>query len=119
MIAMATTNIRTAVITHPLACADEGNATPGVPSRYSSQRVIRPRVVATDRCQLSPSGTVTTLVTHIGLHDAGLLPAFTTVRHNAYCRLIGYYLYYSITEGGIVGAYGGLVYLSTVLGGWI
>jgi hypothetical protein len=38
-------------------------------------------------------------------------------------------LYYSVTEGGlelpkstatgIVGAYGGLVYLSTVLGGWI
>src|SRR5262249_52322776 len=43
--------------------------------------------------------------------------------------ILGYYLYYSITEGGlglpkatatgIVGAYGGLVYLSTVLGGWI
>jgi POT family proton-dependent oligopeptide transporter len=42
---------------------------------------------------------------------------------------LGYYLYYSVTEGGlelpkstatgIVGAYGGLVYLSTVLGGWI
>src|SRR5690242_9047044 len=43
--------------------------------------------------------------------------------------ILGYYLYYSVTEGGlalpkatatgIVGAYGGLVYLSTVLGGWI
>ncbi|WP_445170858.1 peptide MFS transporter [Mycolicibacterium sp. Dal123E01] len=43
--------------------------------------------------------------------------------------ILGYYLYYSLTEGGlalpkatatgIVGAYGGLVYLSTVLGGWI
>ncbi|MGV9414560.1 peptide MFS transporter [Nocardia sp. NPDC003693] len=43
--------------------------------------------------------------------------------------ILGYYLYYSTTEGGldlpkatatgIVGAYGGLVYLSTVLGGWI
>ncbi len=42
---------------------------------------------------------------------------------------LGYYLYYSLTDGGlglpkttatgIVGAYGGLVYLSTVLGGWI
>jgi len=42
--------------------------------------------------------------------------------------LLGYYLYYSVGEGGlglpkttatgIVGAYGGLVYLSTVLGGW-
>ena len=43
--------------------------------------------------------------------------------------ILGYYLYYSVTEGGlelpkatatgIVGAYGDLVYLSTVLGGWI
>ncbi|MFB1297086.1 peptide MFS transporter [Mycobacterium sp. pW049] len=43
--------------------------------------------------------------------------------------ILGYYLYYSVTNGGlalpqstatgIVGAYGGLVYLSTVLGGWI
>ncbi|GAY19463.1 peptide MFS transporter [Mycobacterium sp. shizuoka-1] len=43
--------------------------------------------------------------------------------------ILGYYLYYSITDGGlglpkatatgIVGAYGGLVYLSTVLGGWV
>jgi len=43
--------------------------------------------------------------------------------------ILGYYLYYSLTEGGlgiakttatgIVGAYGGVVYMSTVLGGWI
>jgi POT family proton-dependent oligopeptide transporter len=43
--------------------------------------------------------------------------------------ILGYYLYYEVTQGGlelpkttatgIVGAYGGLVYLSTVLGGWI
>ncbi len=43
--------------------------------------------------------------------------------------ILGYYLYYSLTDGGlelpkttatgIVGAYGGLVYPSTVLGGWI
>jgi len=43
--------------------------------------------------------------------------------------ILCYYLYYSVTEGGlgllkvtatgIVGAYGALVYLSTVLGGWI
>lgn len=43
--------------------------------------------------------------------------------------ILGYYLYYSTTDGGlemskttatgIVGAYGGLVYLSTVLGGWL
>ncbi|WP_433668297.1 peptide MFS transporter [Nocardia sp. CA-136227] len=43
--------------------------------------------------------------------------------------ILGYYLYYSTTDGGlgmaestglgIVGAYGGLVYLSTVLGAWV
>jgi POT family proton-dependent oligopeptide transporter len=43
--------------------------------------------------------------------------------------ILGYYFYYSAADGGldlprstaigIVGAYGGLVYLSTVLGGWI
>ncbi|MEV0673745.1 oligopeptide:H+ symporter [Mycobacterium sp. NPDC050441] len=43
--------------------------------------------------------------------------------------ILGYYLYYVTADGGlglpkstatgIVGAYGGLVYLSTVLGGWI
>ncbi|MDR2257180.1 MAG: peptide MFS transporter [Arthrobacter sp.] len=43
--------------------------------------------------------------------------------------LLAYYIYYSVTDGGlgmpqaaatsIVGAYGGLVYLSAVLGGWI
>jgi POT family proton-dependent oligopeptide transporter len=43
--------------------------------------------------------------------------------------ILGYYLYYSLTDGGlglpkatatgIVGAYGGFVYLSTVLGGWL
>ncbi|WP_067892841.1 peptide MFS transporter [Nocardia vaccinii] len=43
--------------------------------------------------------------------------------------ILGYYLYYSLTEGGlglekttatgIVGAYGGAVYMSTVLGGWL
>lgn len=43
--------------------------------------------------------------------------------------ILGYYLYYSLADGGlglpratatgIVGAYGGLVYLSTVLGGWL
>lgn len=43
--------------------------------------------------------------------------------------MLGYYLYYSLTAGGlglsrptaagIVGAYGGLMYLSTVVGGWV
>ncbi|MEG8178251.1 MFS transporter [Nocardia terpenica] len=43
--------------------------------------------------------------------------------------ILGYYLYYSLADGGLgvekstatglVGAYGGFVYLSTVLGGWL
>lgn len=43
--------------------------------------------------------------------------------------ILGYYLYYSVTDGGLglpeetgvglVGAYGGLVYLSAILGGWV
>ncbi|MDF3339751.1 oligopeptide:H+ symporter [Mycolicibacterium septicum] len=43
--------------------------------------------------------------------------------------ILGYYLYYTVADGGlglpkstatgIVGAYGGLVYLSTVLGAWV
>ena len=43
--------------------------------------------------------------------------------------ILGYYLYYSLDQGGlglpqatatgIVGAYGGFVYFSTVLGGWL
>ncbi len=43
--------------------------------------------------------------------------------------ILGYYLYYTVTDGGlglpkstatgIIGAYGGLVYLSSVLGGWL
>ncbi|MEB4614360.1 MFS transporter, partial [Leucobacter sp. M11] len=43
--------------------------------------------------------------------------------------LLAFYIYYSVSDGGlglsqtaatsIVGAYGGLVYLSAVLGGWI
>jgi POT family proton-dependent oligopeptide transporter len=43
--------------------------------------------------------------------------------------ILGYYLYYSLEQGGlglpqatatgIVGAYGGVVYMSTVLGGWL
>ncbi|WP_327148346.1 peptide MFS transporter [Nocardia sp. NBC_01329] len=43
--------------------------------------------------------------------------------------ILGYYLYYSATDGGLgmdqdvaiglVGSYGGLVYLSTIIGGWV
>ena len=67
-------------------------------------------------------------------HPAGLANLFGVElweRFSFYGMLtiLGYYLYYSITDGGlglpkgtatgIVGAYGGLVYLSTVLGGWV
>jgi len=67
-------------------------------------------------------------------HPAGLINLFGVElweRFSFYGMLtiLGYYLYYSATEGGlglpkatatgIVGAYGGLVYLSTVLGGWM
>jgi POT family proton-dependent oligopeptide transporter len=67
-------------------------------------------------------------------HPVGLLNLFGVElweRFSFYGMLtiLGYYLYYTVTEGGlslpkatatgIVGAYGGLVYLSTVLGGWI
>ncbi|MDH6194236.1 POT family proton-dependent oligopeptide transporter [Mycobacterium frederiksbergense] len=67
-------------------------------------------------------------------HPAGLANLFGVElweRFSFYGMLtiLGYYLYYMAGDGGlglpkttatgIVGAYGGLVYLSTVLGGWI
>jgi proton-dependent oligopeptide transporter, POT family len=76
-----------------------------------------------------PSVLGVVLVQDIWVHSAALLSGFTQVKHSANRALVAYYLYYSITDGGlglpkstatgIVGAYGGLVYLSTVLGGWI
>jgi len=67
-------------------------------------------------------------------HPIGLIDLFGVdlwERFSFYGMLtiLGYYLYYSLTDGGlelpkatatgIVGAYGGRVYFSTVLGGWI
>ncbi|MGQ0481797.1 MAG: peptide MFS transporter [Pseudonocardia sp.] len=67
-------------------------------------------------------------------HPSGLVNLFNVElweRFSFYGMLtiLGYYLYYSLDQGGlalpqatatgIVGAYGGLVYLSTVLGGWL
>lgn len=67
-------------------------------------------------------------------HPAGLVNLFGVElweRFSFYGMLtiLGYYLYFSLTDGGlglpkatatgIVGAYGGFVYLSTVLGGWM
>jgi proton-dependent oligopeptide transporter, POT family len=67
-------------------------------------------------------------------HPIGLLNLFGVElweRFSFYGMLtiLGYYLYHAVGDGGlglpratatgIVGAYGGLVYLSTVLGGWV
>lgn len=67
-------------------------------------------------------------------HPVGLVNLFNVElweRFSFYGMLtiLAYYLYYSLEQGGlalpqatatgIVGAYGGLVYLSTVLGGWL
>lgn len=67
-------------------------------------------------------------------HPIGLLNLFGVElweRFSFYgmLTLLGYYLYYSLLDGGlglekstatgIVGAYGGLMYLSTMLGGWV
>ena len=67
-------------------------------------------------------------------HPIGLVNLFNVElweRFSFYGMLtiLAYYLYYSLDQGGlglpqatatgIVGAYGGLVYLSTVLGGWL
>jgi POT family proton-dependent oligopeptide transporter len=67
-------------------------------------------------------------------HPVGLVNLFNVElweRFSYYgmVTILGYYLYYSVERGGLaypeatatglVGAYGGLVYLSTVLGGWL
>lgn len=80
--------------------------------------------------QTDEKPTVRTLFGHpIGL--ANLFGVELWERYSFYGMLtiLAYYLYYSLTDGGvelpkatatgIVGAYGGLVYLCTVLGGWI
>lgn len=71
-----------------------------------------------------------TLVGHpIGLANLFGVELWERFSFYGMLTILGYYLYYSVTDGGlglpkstatgIVGAYGGLVYLSTVLGGWI
>jgi POT family proton-dependent oligopeptide transporter len=86
-----------------------------------------------DVTELDRRGTPTAPPTRFG-HPIGLVNLFGVElweRFSFYGMLtiLGYYLYYSVGEGGlglpkstatgIVGAYGGLVYLSTVLGGWV
>ncbi|MFI6868416.1 peptide MFS transporter [Nocardia sp. NPDC050406] len=79
---------------------------------------------------LAQEGSERTLFGHpIGLANLFGVELWERFSFYGMLTILGYYLYYSTTEGGldmpkatatgIVGAYGGLVYLSTVLGGWL
>lgn len=85
-------------------------------------------MAAVGQTQRGPSGR--TVFGHpIGLTNLFGVELWERFSFYGMLTILGYYLYYSVTEGGlglpqstatgIVGAYGGLVYLSTVLGGWI
>ena len=84
----------------------------------------------TDVAQRPDMPTPRTLFGHpIGLANLFGVELWERFSFYGMLTILGYYLYYSLTEGGlelpkstatgIVGAYGGLVYLSTVLGGWV
>lgn len=75
-------------------------------------------------------GTERTLFGHpIGIANLFGVELWERFSFYGMLTILGYYLYYSATDGGlglskatgtgIVGAYGGLVYLSTVLGAWV
>ncbi|QDP77694.1 peptide MFS transporter [Nocardia otitidiscaviarum] len=79
---------------------------------------------------LAKEGAERTLFGHpIGLANLFGVELWERFSFYGMLTILGYYLYYSTTEGGlampqatatgIVGAYDGLVYLSTVLGGWL
>src|SRR5262249_53235967 len=65
----------------------------------------------------------------LGLSNLFSIELWERFSYYGMLTILGYYLYYSVTDGGlglsqstatgIVGAYGGLVYLSTVLGAWV
>lgn len=85
-------------------------------------------MAATGQLEGRPAGR--TVFGHpIGLANLFGVELWERFSYYGMLTILGYYLYYSLTEGGlgmpkatatgIVGAYGGLVYLSTVLGGWI
>jgi POT family proton-dependent oligopeptide transporter len=85
-------------------------------------------MATTARTEGSPAGR--TVFGHpIGLANLFGVELWERFSFYGMLTILGYYLYYSLTDGGlelpkatatgIVGAYGGLVYLSTVLGGWI
>ncbi|MBO0676067.1 MFS transporter [Mycolicibacterium sp. S2-37] len=83
-----------------------------------------------DASQTADSPASRTVFGHpIGLTNLFGVELWERFSYYGMLTILGYYLYYSATDGGlglpqstatgIVGAYGGLVYLSTVLGGWI
>ncbi|MCM6777154.1 oligopeptide:H+ symporter [Nocardia sp. CDC159] len=84
----------------------------------------------TEVAQPEQRGTERTVFGHpIGLVNLFGVELWERFSYYGMLTILGYYLYYSLADGGlglekatatgIVGAYGGLVYLSTVLGGWI
>ena len=84
----------------------------------------------TDVAQPREGSTVRTRFGHpIGLVNLFGVELWERFSFYGMLTILGYYLYYSVGEGGlglpratatgIVGAYGGFVYLSTVLGGWV
>lgn len=85
-------------------------------------------MTAVDEEQDGPAGR--TLFGHpVGLANLFGVELWERFSFYGMLTILGYYLYYEATDGGlglpqatatgIVGAYGGLVYLSTVLGGWV
>ncbi|MCV7169715.1 MULTISPECIES: peptide MFS transporter [Mycolicibacterium] len=85
-------------------------------------------MTAVDEAQERPAGR--TLFGHpVGLANLFGVELWERFSYYGMVTILGYYLYYEVTKGGlglpqatatgIVGAYGGLVYLSTVLGGWV
>lgn len=84
----------------------------------------------TDVAQPQEGSTVRTRFGHpVGLVNLFGVELWERFSFYGMLTILGYYLYYSVGEGGlglpratatgIVGAYGGFVYLSTVLGGWV
>src|SRR5690242_6483170 len=105
---------------------------PSIARRYrprsSRHRGILPHMTAGGQTEDRPAER--TLFGHpVGLANLFGVELWERFSFYGMLTILGYYLYYSVTEGGlglpkatatgIVGAYGGLVYLSTVLGGWI
>lgn len=85
-------------------------------------------MTAVDEAQERPAGR--TIFGHpVGLANLFGVELWERFSYYGMVTILGYYLYYEVTKGGlglpqatatgIVGAYGGLVYLSTVLGGWV